>query len=205
LHLAPHRATAELAPTGRESGPLPGRERHLEVSRLARNCSDWHRLLEICALTDTLILDEDGLYDPSHFNDRLLLGLKGSFSEAELHVLKARLLGGIRKGELVWGPLVYSRALQMLHNPRYAGAFVHGRQRACKTKGGRKGARKVPQEAWDVVIPGAHPGYITWEQYQRHQQRLRECAQAHGVDRRKSPPGEGPALLQGLVVCRVCG
>ena len=48
----------------------------LEVSRLARNCSDWHRLLEICAFTDTLILDEDGLYDPAHFNDRLLLGLK---------------------------------------------------------------------------------------------------------------------------------
>jgi len=47
----------------------------LEVSRLARNCSDWHRLLEICAFTDTLILDEDGLYDPAHFNDRLLLGL----------------------------------------------------------------------------------------------------------------------------------
>ena len=49
----------------------------LEVSRLARNSSDWHRLLEICALTDTLILDEDGLYDPTNFNDRLLLGLKG--------------------------------------------------------------------------------------------------------------------------------
>jgi DNA invertase Pin-like site-specific DNA recombinase len=48
----------------------------LEVSRLARNSSDWHRLLEICAFTDTLILDEDGLYDPAHFNDRLLLGLK---------------------------------------------------------------------------------------------------------------------------------
>jgi DNA invertase Pin-like site-specific DNA recombinase len=48
----------------------------LEVSRLARNSTDWHRLLEICALTDTLILDEDGIYDPSHFNDRLLLGLK---------------------------------------------------------------------------------------------------------------------------------
>jgi DNA invertase Pin-like site-specific DNA recombinase len=67
----------------------------LEVSRLARNCADWHRLLEICALTHTLILDEDGLYDPGHFNDRLLLGLKGTMSEAELHVLKARLLGGI--------------------------------------------------------------------------------------------------------------
>jgi DNA invertase Pin-like site-specific DNA recombinase len=57
----------------------------LEVSRLARNSTDWHRLLEICALTDTLILDEDGLYDPRHFNDRLLLGLKGTMSEAELH------------------------------------------------------------------------------------------------------------------------
>ncbi len=76
----------------------------LEVSRLARSSSDWHRLLEICALADTLILDEDGLYDPSHFNDRLLLGLKGTMSEAELHVLRARLIGGrlnkARRGEL---------------------------------------------------------------------------------------------------------
>src|SRR5438270_3606713 len=76
----------------------------LEVSRLARNSTDWHRLLEICALTDTLILDEDGIYDPSHFNDRLLLGLKGTMSEAELHVIRARLQGGIlnkaRRGEL---------------------------------------------------------------------------------------------------------
>jgi DNA invertase Pin-like site-specific DNA recombinase len=76
----------------------------LEVSRLARNSADWHRLLEMCALTETLILDEDGLYDPAHFNDRLLLGLKGTMSEAELHVLKARLQGGIlnkaRRGDL---------------------------------------------------------------------------------------------------------
>ena len=76
----------------------------LEVSRLARNSTDWHRLLEICALTDTLILDEDGIYDPAHFNDRLLLGLKGTMSEAELHVLRARLRGGIvnkaRRGAL---------------------------------------------------------------------------------------------------------
>jgi len=75
----------------------------LEVSRLARNNADWHRLLEICALADTLILDEDGVYDPTAFNDRLLLGLKGTMSEAELHVLKARLRGGIlnkvRRGE----------------------------------------------------------------------------------------------------------
>jgi len=76
----------------------------LEVSRLARNNADWHRLLEICALTDTLILDEDGLYDPGHFNDRLLLGLKGTMSEAELYMLRARLQGGLlnkaRRGEL---------------------------------------------------------------------------------------------------------
>jgi len=75
----------------------------LEVSRLARNNADWHRLLEICALADTLILDEDGVYDPTSFNDRLLLGLKGTMSEAELHVLSARLRGGIlnkaRRGE----------------------------------------------------------------------------------------------------------
>ena len=75
----------------------------LEVSRLARNSSDWHRL-EICALTDTLVLDDDGLYNPAHFNDRLLLGLKGTMSEAELHVMRARLRGGIinkaRRGEL---------------------------------------------------------------------------------------------------------
>src|SRR3954470_3237974 len=80
----------------------------LEVSRLARNNADWHRLLEICALADTLILDEDGVYDPAHFNDRLLLGLKGTMSEAELHVLRARLQGGIlnkaRRGELFVRP-----------------------------------------------------------------------------------------------------
>jgi len=76
----------------------------LEVSRLARSSTDWHRLLELCALSQTLILDEDGLYDPGAFNDRLLLGLKGTMSEAELHVLHARLIGGqrskARRGEL---------------------------------------------------------------------------------------------------------
>ena len=76
----------------------------LEVSRLARNNADRHRLLEICALADTLILDEDGIYDPAHYNDRLLLGLKGAMSEAELHLLRARLMGGIvnkaRRAEL---------------------------------------------------------------------------------------------------------
>src|SRR5437899_57594 len=87
----------------------------LEVSRVARNNADWYRLLDLCGITDTLIGDSDGLYHPALFNDRLLLGLKGTMSEAELHILRARLNGGIRnkaaRGELrrglpvglVWG------------------------------------------------------------------------------------------------------
>jgi len=87
----------------------------LEVSRLARNNADWYRLLDLCGMTDTLIGDSDGIYHPSVFNDRLILGLKGTMSEAELHILRARLDGGIRnkaaRGELrrglpvgfVWG------------------------------------------------------------------------------------------------------
>jgi DNA invertase Pin-like site-specific DNA recombinase len=97
----------------------------LEVSRLARNSTDWHRLLEICALAETLILDEDGIYEPSHFNDRLLLGLKGTMSEAELHVLRARLLGGqlnkARRGELWMRPPIGfvddARAQQLVLDP----------------------------------------------------------------------------------------
>lgn len=87
----------------------------IEVSRVARNNTDWYRLLDLCSVTDTLIGDEDGLYHPGLFNDRLLLGLKGTMAEAELHVIRARLEGGIRnkaaRGELrrglpvgfIWG------------------------------------------------------------------------------------------------------
>src|SRR5688572_21228868 len=76
----------------------------LETSRLARSSADWHRLLDLCALTGTLIADADGVYSPNDFNDRLLLGLKGAMSEAELHLIRARLDGGLRnkaaRGEL---------------------------------------------------------------------------------------------------------
>jgi DNA invertase Pin-like site-specific DNA recombinase len=76
----------------------------LEVSRLARSSADWHQLLDLCALTGTLIADADGIYSPQDFNDRLLLGLKGTMSEAELHLIRARLDGGLRnkaeRGEL---------------------------------------------------------------------------------------------------------
>ena len=249
----------------------------LEVSRLARNSADWQRLLELCALTDTLILDEDGLYDCNDFNDRLLLGLKGTMSEAELHFLRARLRGGIlskarrgelacalpvglvytasqqvqcdpdqqvqqairllfetfrrtgsayatmlhfhqegwrfprrlrtglHKGDLIWGELSLSRTLQILHNPRYAGAFSYGRTRTRTWPDGEKRVHKLAMNDWLVLIPNFHVGYITWEEYQDNRKRLLECAQAHGGDRLKSPPREGPALLQGLVICGICG
>ena len=249
----------------------------LEVSRLARNSMDWHRLLEICALTATLICDEDGVYDPAHFNDRLLLGLKGTMSEAELHVLRARLQGGIlnkarrgelemrppvglvyngdgalvldpdrqvqqclnwlfatfertgsacatvrcarqerlafprrcakgpHKGELLWSALDHSQVLRALHNPRYAGAFVYGRCHTVRTVDGTTRLRRMPRDEWVTLIPAAHAGYISWDEYERNQQRLHESAQAMGADRRRGPPREGPALLQGLVLCGRCG
>lgn len=247
----------------------------LEVSRLARNSSDWHRLLEICALTDTLILDEDGIYDPAHFNDRLLLGLKGTMSEAELHILRARLRGGVlskarrgelesplpigfcynasnqvvidpdkqvqqslhiffdtfrrvgsatatvrsfrdqalmfprrarsgpAKGEILWGDLEHSRALWLLHNPRYAGAFFFGRTRQRQAAPQR--FQRLAREEWIALIPNAHAGYISWDEFETNQRRLLQNAQANGTERRKSPPREGPALLQGVVVCGRCG
>jgi DNA invertase Pin-like site-specific DNA recombinase len=250
----------------------------LEVSRFARSSTDWHRLLEICALTSTLILDEDGIYDPSQFNDRLLLGLKGTMSEAELHLLRARLLGGQlnkarrgelwvrppiglvydgnerlvldpdeqvqqavrllfdvfrqtgsalrvvryfstqgirfprrlhvgpRRGEIVFGSLRHSRVLQVLHNPRYAGAFVYGRTRQRKMViGAGARCRRLPRDEWTVFLPDVHPGYIPWEEFLANQTKLLTNAAGYGSDRRKSPPREGVAMLQGLVICGRCG
>jgi hypothetical protein len=229
------------------------------------------------ALSDTLILDEDGLYNPNDFNDRLLLGLKGTMSEAELHILRARLRGGIlnkaqrgelvthlpigfvydnqrrvqldpdkqvreiialffqtfrrtgsarmtvkefnkqgllfprrvrtgaRKGELVWGKLCYSRAVQLLHNPRYAGAFFYGRRRLGKQANGKVTSRVLAQDEWHALIPGLHEGYISWEEFEDNQRCLRESAHSYGKERRKSPPREGSALLQGIVLCGICG
>lgn len=254
----------------------------LEASRLARNSSDWYRLIEICALTDTLVIDEDGVYDPGQYNDRLLLGFKGTMSEAELHWLRLRLLGGklekaqsgqlrqrlpaglvydpadhvtldpdeqVRQaiqlafdvfdhagaalavvkhfaahhllfptrlwggahdGALVWQPLRNGRVLALLHNPAYAGAYVYGRTKtrtrllpgeAPRIKGVQ---RRVARDDWAVVIPDTYPGYITWAQYQRNQQRLDDNRTVR-PDERRGPAREGAALLQGIVLCGRCG
>jgi DNA invertase Pin-like site-specific DNA recombinase len=249
----------------------------LECSRLARNNADWHQLLELCAMTGTLICDEDGLYDPRDFNDRLILGMKGQISEYELHFIRARLRGGQlsaarrgelrmglpvglaydaaghvvldpdagvqqalrhlfavfartgsaravvaafaddkllfpvrigtgpRKGELAWMPLTHWRVLRTLHNPRYAGAFVYGRRRGTISANGKNSCQPLPRDQWTALIPGAHPGYITWETYEANQQTLAGNAAARGADRAAGPAREGTALLQGLAVCGRCG
>ena len=88
----------------------------LEASRLARSCSDWHRLIEICSLTNTLVIDEDGVYDPTQYNDRLLLGIKGTMSEAELHWIRSRMLGAKREKAQA-GQLRYRQPTGLVHDP----------------------------------------------------------------------------------------
>jgi DNA invertase Pin-like site-specific DNA recombinase len=146
----------------------------LEVSRLARNNADWHRLLEICALAGTLICDEDGLYDPADFNDRLLLGLKGTMSEAELHFIRARLQGGIlskaRRGELPMPlpvGLVTDPSGKVVLDPDSAvqQALAHLFQTFERTGSARAVVQTFNREG--LLFParvraGAHKGELTW-------------------------------------------
>jgi hypothetical protein len=95
--------------------------------------------------------------------------------------------------------------LSVLHNPRYAGAFYYGRRRCFKRVDGGVSVREPPRDPWHVLKRDAHVGYISWEEFERNQRRLLESAQAHGKERSKGPAREGPALLQGIVVCGLCG
>jgi hypothetical protein len=118
-------------------------------------------------------------------------GTVRSFGEQGL-LFPRRLTTGPHKGEVAWGPLVHSRALRALKNPRYTGAFVYGRSKVRKGLGGRETRHQLPREQWHIVILDAHPGYISWAEYEENLSRLRENAQANGADRRKSPHREGP-------------
>ena len=124
---------------------------------------------------------------------------------AEGLAFPSRIQTGANKGTLAWLPLRHHRVLQVLHNPRYAGAFTYGRRRQRRGPDGRTRHALQPRQAWTALIPDAHPGYISWDTYETNQRRLAEAAQARGEDRRASPPREGPALLQGLVICGRCG
>jgi excisionase family DNA binding protein len=251
----------------------------IEASRLARNGRDWHHLIELCGLMGTVVIDPDGVYDPTLTNDRLLLGLKGSMAEFELSLLRQRSLEAIcqkaRRGELqfllpvgfcwtasgkiemdpdrriqqaihltfskmtevgsarqvllwfrrenislpahprdrgerrvVWKLPVYHNILEILTNPLYAGAYVFGRTetrtrildgRAHKTDGHPK-----PLSQWTVLIRDHHPGYISWEQYERNQAMI--AANAHMKSRMEPKAGRGGrGLLAGQLRCRRCG
>ncbi len=252
-----------------------------EASRLARNGRDWHHLLELCGMVGARVVDAEGVYDPSHPNDRLLLGLKGTMSEFELTVLRRRLIDAARakarRGELrictpigyVWQkdeepeidpdrrvqeairtvlrlfdrlgsgrqvllhmkregllfprPLDpkrpeacasrwttpgYRNIISVLQNPFYAGAYAYGKSeprttvvdgRLCRTYGHDR-----PMQDWAVLLREHHAGYISWEDYERNQQRLRRNAYRKPAGAAKSGRG-GKALLSGLLRCARCG
>jgi DNA invertase Pin-like site-specific DNA recombinase len=251
----------------------------IEASRLARNGRDWHHLIELCGLVGAIVIDPEGVYDPRSPNDRLLLGLKGTMNEFEVHLFRQRSLEAMRqkarRGEFqcnlpagyCWAPSgkieiypdrrvqhairsvferfsalgsarqvlmefrsqgiqlpvhqsdpsgskvewrapVYNAILQVLVNPVFAGAYAFGKTesrttvvngRAKKTIGHRK-----PIEEWAVLIKDHHPGYITWEQFDRNQIILSENNFMRTGSSRKAGRG-GHGLLTGLLRCRRCG
>ncbi len=247
----------------------------IEMSRLARNCRDWHQLLELCAVFGALLGDADGVYNPRDHNDRLLLGLKGTMSEAELHVLKSRLHAGKKnkaaRGEhFTEAPIGYIRTREgivletdaqvqnvvrlvfdkfselgsahgvlrylfqekifiglrrrnglypdavtwhtpnrstihrILTHPVYAGAYAFGRTK-CVTTSTSDGQRKVtqcrqPRDSWDVLIRDKVPAYITWEQWEANQRKLRQNSTKFGFG-----ASRGSSLLTGRITCGKCG
>jgi DNA invertase Pin-like site-specific DNA recombinase len=247
----------------------------IEISRLTRNCSDWYQLLDLSSSFAVLIGDEDAIYDPSDFNDRLLLGLKGTISEVELQQIKSRMYRGrinkAKRGELyVPVPVGYERDLQgairissdesvrnsltqilrlfknigsirsvlrellrrgeelpylrremkkevvrwrkprydaiylILKNPFYAGLYAYGK-RSVKYNAMKKTHvyKKNERKDWDIVIPDHHEKYLTLEQFEENEKKLRANSfvnhSALGAAR------EGANLLQGLVYCGKCG
>jgi DNA invertase Pin-like site-specific DNA recombinase len=252
-----------------------------EVSRLSRDGADWQQLLKACAVYDTLVGDSDGIYHPREFNDKLLLDLKGTMSEAELHSLRLRLDAGrlskAKRGELAqqlptglvrtpagvtFDPdrsvqdrirLVFRKFLELgsrrkvlryfvqhdfklprrqvsgpyagtvlwkdasehalellLTNPAYAGAFAYGRKITDVTRQvpGRKGTGRIrqPSSQWQVLVRDKYPAYITWEEYEQIQAKIKENQhKMHEPGKGKNTVRSGGALLTSLVCCSMCG
>ena len=248
----------------------------IETSRLARSNREWYRLLDLCAVCQTVVAEPARVYDPRDHDDRLHLGLKGLLNEAELDRMRARLveaaqekaergelklnlpvglvygleeevlldpdeniqktvlsvlgkfseLGSARKvlrwmlengirmprrlgsglfSEVRWQEPTYGAVLGLLNNPRYAGAYVRGKTETnVRIHEGepRDFRRAVALENWKVVIPEAHVGYISWEQYLSHRKRLEENNTRRPGAR--GSPGRGESLLAGLIRCGKC-
>lgn len=249
----------------------------LEMSRLARCDSEWHRLLELCGVFGTLLADQEGVYDAADPNDRLLLGLKGTISSVELTTMRNRLekgrlskaqrgelfysaprgyvllpngkvdidpdeqarsvmhllfekyedLGtgrslffwlvdhgialpvrprtGPHAGQLEWRRPNYASVLEILHHPMYAGAYAYGRRPVDRkrqyTNGKSRLKNWLPMDQWPVLIRDHMPAYISWEQYLRNQESLKQNQTRSDT---RGPARQGCALLSGLVVCERC-
>ena len=115
-----------------------------------------------------------------------------------------RIRRGAHQGEIAWGAIQHHDVLRVLHQPSYAGAYVFGRTRTTKTADGKVHIQDLPRSEWDTLVKNAHVGYITWEDYERNEAQLAMNSQAY-APQRFSPPREGPALLQGLILCGRCG
>jgi len=253
----------------------------IEASRLARNGRDGHTLIEFCALVGTIIVDEDGTYDPRHPNDRLLLGMKGTMSELELSLFRQRshealkqkarrgaLFLGVAAGyvrighdrietdpdqrvqdalrlvftkftelqsvrqvhvwlrdegirlpvachkaaegrSIAWRLPLYNTVHNILTNPVYAGAYAFGRtmSKVSVEDGRRRVSRGVrrPLAEWDVLLTDQHEGYISWSEFERHQQMIADNATGKGSAAVRGAVRRGKLLLAGLLRCGHCG
>jgi DNA invertase Pin-like site-specific DNA recombinase len=250
----------------------------LEMSRLARSSQDWHQLFELCGIFETLLADDDGVYNPNDHNDRILLGLKGIMSEVELQTMRNRLergrlnkaqrgelfcsmpagyvilpngevaldpdeqaravvqlvfekfaeLGSVRavflwftrqgiqlpmrahqgphKGQLEWRRPRLVTLNRMLNHPLYAGAYAYGRT-AKKSKqrqvaGQARSYARLPMDQWQILIRDRLPAYISWDDYQRNQVRIKQNQPRPNT---MGTPRNGCALLSGLLICGHCG
>jgi DNA invertase Pin-like site-specific DNA recombinase len=255
----------------------------LESARVGRDTADWHFLIKMCDLSETLVIDPDGAYDARDCNDWSLMSIKAMLSQLELRWITQRLIGakrelakkgelrfflptgfvydednkividpdpevqkavrlfftlfkqfnsasgvaryfnangltfptivrgGPRKGEYVWHPLWNARALSILHNPIYAGTYVFGRSKTKKRAVRKNGSpvevkykERLGREEWENVIHDAHPSYITWEEYLRHERQLESNRNLPRAES-SGAPRSGAALIQGLALCGKCG
>ena len=250
----------------------------IEVSRLSRLNSDWHRVIELCAVFQTLIADEDGIYDPRDPNDRLVLGLKGTLFAAELHILRVRMHGcllnkarhgelalrlpvgyrrqhdgtvildpdeqvrqtlqilfeqfghlrnaravqryfyqheikmprliqtGLDYGKTIWVKPTYQMIQQVLTSPVYAGVFVYGRCKTVVAPGDPPIVKvhRLLMEEWNIAIPDVYPSYISYDQYVKNRQVLRDNMYNFKFKGRGAAR-EGQGLLQGILICGQCG
>jgi hypothetical protein len=231
--------------------------------------------MEFAALTETLLIDADGVYDPADVNDRMLFGMKSTIGEVELHVMAQRLqaakkaaaqrgelraplpvgfvyddggdvvidpdaevqtaigdlfaafsacgsaygvvaafadrrfplraYGGVWAGQLRWGRLTHARVIDVLKNPCYAGAYVHGRHTSTRRVNAdgtiASSTRCRPRSEWPVLIQDHHDGYISWADYLANEAKLAGNRTNTGA----RPPREGSALCQGIIFCGSCG